>query len=170
MHFLAVFRNRTCNFSQIVLYLAIFIWLENAPNPKSHNIESEDTVDQATYMISICILTSYVYPIAWTILQPSCDSALFLDLLSRFYILLLVKLTSSKFYCFLSSFFCFLFSADYLSCISFNILAMWQRFWIRLFHYLCGCKKWIQLQNTYIGISFFYILPKIIISTFLESS
>ena len=105
MHFLAVFRNRICNFSQIVLYLAIFIWLENAPNPKSHNIESEDTVDQATYMISICILTSYVYPIAWTILQPSCDSALFLDLLSRFYILLLVKSTSSKVYCFLSSFF-----------------------------------------------------------------
>ena len=152
---MAVFWNRICNFSQIVLYLAIFIWLENAPNPKSHNIESEDTVDQATYMISICILTSYVYPIAWTILQPSCDSALFLDLLLRFCILLLVKSTSSKVYCFLSSFFCFLFSADYLSCISFNILAMWQRFWIRLFHYLCGCKKWIQLQNTYIGISFF---------------
>ena len=113
MHFLAVFRNRICNFSQIVLYLAIFIWLENAPNPKSHNIESEDTVDQATYMISICILTftSYVYPIAWTILQPSCDSALFLDLLSRFCILLLVKSTSnSKVYCFylhfLFPFFC----------------------------------------------------------------
>ena len=160
MHFLAIFRNRICNFSQIVLYLAIFIWLENAPNPKSHNIESEDNVDhdvdQATYMISICILTftSYVYPIAWTILQPSCDFALFLDLLLRFCILLLVKSTSSKVYCFLSSFFCFLFSADYLSCISFNILAMWQRFWIRLFHYLCGCKKWIQLHNTYIGISF----------------
>ena len=121
MHFLAVFRNRICNFSQIVLYLAIFIWLENAPNPKSHNIESEDNVDQATYMISICILTftSYVYPIAWTILQPSCDFALFLDLLLRFCILLLVKSTSSKVYCFLSSFFCFLFSADYLSCTYF---------------------------------------------------